>query len=883
MLGVNLGTLYAVLKLDKSGFDASLKAVSSAMGRMTSALTNQARIWTRRATLAMTAYVGASIKAFASFEEELANVSTMLDEQSMRMMPAYEKALKSMAVQFGESTATLSKGLYDILSASVAPEKALNVLAVSAKAARAGMTDTGIAADAITTILNSYGIAAEEAASVSDFLFAVVKRGKTTFAELAPNIGKVAAIASTAGLSLEEMGAAIATMTRAGLKTPIAITSLRATLNSFLKPSEDGAKAARELGFELNTATLRAIGFDGVLRKMKNATAEQIAAIVPSSRAIAGFAAALKNASGYAYDLNFMMNRAGLAGQAYAKMTDTVAYSLRQLWQALKIISVNVGSRFAQDIKDLSKYLVDNMDTISDWAEYFADRIVFLKNVFVEFVKYMKNDFGGGMGEVFDTFLSGLQATAKIAIKLSYAAGKGIWKGIKEALLGDDFVSQVKRQTAKQYESLGLGYKQEVLKERGGRLISLHGPQVATVPEDKAEWHRIYKQVYAYMEEQKEKELYSSVAGFQEKAGQIIRDAMANTKTSNLITSITEGPLADLRNKDFFRELSIQFRKAKNEINDHKESFMSMLTPVTSKYHELTKAVFGTGEAIKKTTDEIAEHSKKLDENQEKVYDMVKQLDIEYEMLGRTDDEREHAIDLLKFQNAAAKAFGKDSVEYLQLQYMYAEKLNRLYEGRRGFSAFQTTIKKWGDEVTNTWQNLANITVQAFDRMGDALANFVMEGKANMKDLARSFISDIITMMSKAMMFNTITGIFPSLAMGAGAAAVNVATPSPATTLAPAAETWLDTPATFGDGGIVTKPQMAVVGEKGPEAIIPLNQLNRSQNRTPNVSVKVENKGTPQKFDIRQALYTNKGIILDIVSTDMTSDGITAKSSKEVR
>lgn len=127
---------------------------------------------------AFTGMAVVSIKAAADFEKELATVSTMLDESAMHLMPQYEAGLRNMSKEFGESTATLSKGLYDILSASIPPAQALDVLAVSAKAAVAGITDTGVAADAITTIINAYGLAAEDAADVSDWLFAIVKKGK---------------------------------------------------------------------------------------------------------------------------------------------------------------------------------------------------------------------------------------------------------------------------------------------------------------------------------------------------------------------------------------------------------------------------------------------------------------------------------------------------------------------------------------------------------------------------------------------------------------------------------------------------------------------------------------------------------------------------------
>ncbi|MDD5728823.1 MAG: phage tail tape measure protein, partial [Victivallales bacterium] len=130
----------------------------------------------------------AGLKVFGNYEKQLAMVSTMLDDPG-KFMPEYSKKLEDMAVKFGESTEVLTKGLYDILSASIEPAKALDVLTVAVKAAKAGMTDTGVATDAITTMLNAYGLSADKAGMISDWFFSVVKRGKTTFPELAANIG----------------------------------------------------------------------------------------------------------------------------------------------------------------------------------------------------------------------------------------------------------------------------------------------------------------------------------------------------------------------------------------------------------------------------------------------------------------------------------------------------------------------------------------------------------------------------------------------------------------------------------------------------------------------------------------------------------------------
>jgi len=293
----------------------------------------------------------------AAFGKQMANVSTMLSDQSMSLMPRYTQQIRAMSMQFGEGTETLTKGLYDILSASIAPAKALDVLTVSVKAAKGGMTDTAAAADAITTILNSYALDASRAADVSDKLFAIVVKGKTTFAELAPSIGKVAAIASTAGESFDDLGAVLATMTQAGVQTEIAVTSLRAIILSFLKPQSDSIEMARKYGVELNSATLRAIGLTGVIEKLRNATAEELAVIVPTSRAITGFTAAIQKSKNMVANYDFILNSLGEAEKANQKMMDDSSTKLDQLSKSWIALKATIGDEVIPVLLRLTRHM----------------------------------------------------------------------------------------------------------------------------------------------------------------------------------------------------------------------------------------------------------------------------------------------------------------------------------------------------------------------------------------------------------------------------------------------------------------------------------------------------------------------------------------------
>jgi len=228
-------TLVTTFTARTSMFHAKLKKMQASLVKLQAATAKAGKaIGASFMRMGMIAGVGAaaSVKVWADFEKQLASVSTMLSGNTGPQMEKFKGQLRSMAVEFGESTASLSKGLYDVLSASVPVEHAMSVLRVSSKAAAAGMTDTGTAADILTTMMNAYSLDASEAGRVSDVLFNIVKRGKTTFPELAGSMGQVATTAAKAGLSMEELAGFYATLTRAGIQTRIATSGIRAVLST---------------------------------------------------------------------------------------------------------------------------------------------------------------------------------------------------------------------------------------------------------------------------------------------------------------------------------------------------------------------------------------------------------------------------------------------------------------------------------------------------------------------------------------------------------------------------------------------------------------------------------------------------------------------------
>ena len=355
MSAFRAGTGFVDLTLNDSPF-------AKAAGKLRGLMGGMARMATRvLAPLAGIFSVGgaiAAVKVWGDFEQQMAAVSTMLVNPAAHMAD-FTQGVREMAVRFGESTDSLAGGLYDILSASVNPAKALDVLTTSAMAAKAGLSNTQTAADAITTVMNAYGMSAEKAGDISDWLFTVVARGKTTFGELAPQIGKVATLAASAGVPLEDMGALLATMTRNGLSTEASITGVQGIIQGFIKPSTEAADAARALGIELSGAALKNEGLPAIMAKLSKLDPDTLAKLFPSVEGLRGLLPALKNMAGFAEDRQAMTDRAGATETAYEKMAKGIKFQFGRVKQMVMAAMGRIGEVIANEL-DVSG-MIQNM------------------------------------------------------------------------------------------------------------------------------------------------------------------------------------------------------------------------------------------------------------------------------------------------------------------------------------------------------------------------------------------------------------------------------------------------------------------------------------------------------------------------------------------
>jgi TP901 family phage tail tape measure protein len=289
----------------------------------------------RLAGVAITAGIVTSMVSATSaaigFDRAMRNVNSIakLSEDALGDL---SKQVLALAKESGQAPQTLAEGLYDVVSSGFAARDAIVVLRASAKAATAGLTDTKTAAKAVSAALNAYHLPARKAADVSDVLFETVNRGVLSFEELAQNMGDLVPAAAPLGVTLEEVGAAIATITLQGVPAAEAATRVKNVMLQLASPSEELTDLLEKQGFASGEAAIEAEGFVGVLELLDKATDGNVTAtskLTPEIRALMGAVGLTgKNLRTYKDNLEAMedANRgAGATAEAFAEQGKSIS------------------------------------------------------------------------------------------------------------------------------------------------------------------------------------------------------------------------------------------------------------------------------------------------------------------------------------------------------------------------------------------------------------------------------------------------------------------------------------------------------------------------------------------------------------------------------
>ncbi len=316
-----------------------------------------------------TAAMVKATKVSIEFASAIAEVDTLLGDIPEELALITEEA-KKQAIAFGSLPVQQAKAFYQIISAGAnSAANATETLTASNKLAVGGVTDVLTAADGLTSVLNAYGSNVESATAVSDAMFVAMRAGKTNIAQLSSELGQVAPIASTVGVSFDQLLASIAAITKGGVTTSIAVTQVRSILTALIRPEKQASLLAQKLGIEFNIAGLRAKGFAGFIEDVRvktGASEEVMAKLFGRVEAVSGVFALTGNAAKSFSDiLDQMLNKTGETDRAFDKISQNDPFfQVKRAGALLTVVLIEIGDVISSVFIPALQLLVDNFETL---------------------------------------------------------------------------------------------------------------------------------------------------------------------------------------------------------------------------------------------------------------------------------------------------------------------------------------------------------------------------------------------------------------------------------------------------------------------------------------------------------------------------------------
>lgn len=190
-------------------------------------------------------------------------------------------------------------------------------------------------------------------------------------------------------------------------------------------------------------------------------------------------------------------------------------------------------------------------------------------------------------------------------------------------------------------------------------------------------------------------------------------------------------------------------------------------------------------------------------------------------------------------------------------QYMYklTEQTKELEEAQRRLNdawraGATDALQSIQIEANDVYSQIRGFTSRTFDTMTDTFTEFVMTGKASFKDMTKSILADLLKIIIRAQIVNAVTSMFGITPAAAGGGGFSFGMYANGGAFSNGVQK-------FASGGaftnsVVSNPTMfsangkpAVMGEAGPEAIVPLARLGGGslgvKSVPSNVIINVEN------------------------------------------
>ena len=379
-----IGSLMVKIGADNSGLQKGLSGAKDAVSKFGGGIVGVGTTAVKTTAVIGAAFAGAttvlatkSLADFATFEQGMNEVFTLIPGTTKKAMDAMTEDVKNFAKEFGVLPDKVVPALYSSLSAGVPADNVFSFLETAQKMAKGGVTELETAVDGLSSVVNAYGIDNLSTEKASDLMFTAIKAGKTTADELAGSLFNVIPTASSLGVEFGDVTAAIAQMTAMGTPTSVATTQMRQMLVELSKSGTTTSDAFKQLSgksfvdfvkeggnVQQALAILQTGAEDSGLRM-----SDMFGSVEAGNAALA---LSGDNAEKYASLIDQMADSAGATDAAYAQMDKGIMSSMNRIKATAKVALLDLGDSLAPGAEKAINGFLDIMSGRAGGAEKLA-------------------------------------------------------------------------------------------------------------------------------------------------------------------------------------------------------------------------------------------------------------------------------------------------------------------------------------------------------------------------------------------------------------------------------------------------------------------------------------------------------------------------------
>jgi TP901 family phage tail tape measure protein len=294
-------------------------------------------------------------------------------------------------------------------------------LEAALKGSAIGLGETKTIADLATSAVNAYGASQLDGAKAVDVLAEAVRLGKLEPAELAASMGDVLPLASALGVRFDEVGAAMAGMSKTGTDAATASTQLRGIFNALVKPTSEANRALESMG--LSAAGLREqVREKGLLSVLQTLTKEfdgnleATADVFGNVRALTGVLDLMgSSAAENAEVFRLMADDTGVLDEALAITAETAQFKFNVAMGKTRDTLIGIGQSVLVN-------LMPHLDKFLAWIDLHGKDI---ENVFIAIFDaiddFVGSDLLADMGQAFQDMWPDIRETGKAVGELALA------------------------------------------------------------------------------------------------------------------------------------------------------------------------------------------------------------------------------------------------------------------------------------------------------------------------------------------------------------------------------------------------------------------------------------------------------------------------------